>query len=133
VSQENLEIVDTALDAFMRGDYEGVLRTCAEDIEITQAAGFAGVPAKQHGHAGLLEAFGMWPEEWDDYRIEILRIADLGSHVLVTQIARGRGKGSGIPVAMPLALLFAVRGGKIREWLIFAEEHEALEAAGLKG
>src|SRR5438477_6866342 len=112
MSQENVDLVRAGLDAFMRGDYDGVLRVCAEDIEITQAAGFAGVPPKQHGHAGMLEAFGMWPEEWDDYRIEILRVADLGDHVLVTQIARGRGKGSGIQVEMPLALVFSVRGGK---------------------
>jgi ketosteroid isomerase-like protein len=132
MSQENVEIVQAALDAFVRGDNEGVLGLCDEDIEITQAAGFAGVPDKQHGHAGVLEAFDAWPEQWDDYRIEILRVADLGDHVMVTQMAHGRGKGSGVQVEMPLALLFSVRAGKITEWRIFAREDEALKAVGLE-
>src|SRR3954452_2132554 len=106
MSQENVEVVRAALDAFVRGDNERVLSLCDEDIEITQAAGFAGVPYKQRGHAGVLEAFEAWPAQWDDYRFEVLRVADLGDHVMVTQIARGRGKGSGIQVEMPLALLF---------------------------
>jgi ketosteroid isomerase-like protein len=130
---ENVEVVQAALDAFMQGDNEGVLSLCDENIEITQAADFPGVPRKQHGHAGVLEAFDAWPEQWDDYRIEILRVADLGDHVIVTQIARGRGKGSGVQVEMPLALLFSVRAGKISEWLIFAHEEEALKAVGLEG
>jgi ketosteroid isomerase-like protein len=131
MSQENVEIVRAALDAFVRGDNEGVLRLCNENIEITQAAGFAGVPDKMHGHAGVLEAFDVWPEQWDDYRIEILRVADLGDHVMVTQMARGRGKGSGVQVEMALALLFSVRAGKISEWRIFSREEEALKAVGL--
>jgi ketosteroid isomerase-like protein len=133
MSQENVEVVQAALGAFMQGDYEGVLSLCDENIEITQAAGFAGVPDKLHGRAGVLEAFDAWPEQWDDYRIEILRVADLGDHVIVTQIARGRGKGSGVQVEMPLALLFSVRTGKISEWRIFAREEEALQDAGLSG
>ena len=45
-----------SLDAFVRRDYEGVLSLCDEDIEITQAAGFAGFPENQRGHAGVFEA-----------------------------------------------------------------------------
>src|SRR5437588_10211325 len=100
MSQEDVEVVRAAIGAFVRSDYEGVLSLCDEDIEITQAAGFAGFPEKLHGHAGVLEAFDLWAGQWDDYRIEILRVADLGDHVMVTQMARGRGKGSGGGVEM---------------------------------
>jgi ketosteroid isomerase-like protein len=130
MSQENVEIVRAAIDAFVRGDDEGVLSHCDEDIEITQAAGFAGYPEKLHGHAGVLEAFDLWPEQWDDYRIEILRIADLGDHVMVTQMVRGRGKGSGVQVEMPLVLLFSVRAGKISEWGTHTREEDALKDVG---
>jgi ketosteroid isomerase-like protein len=132
MSQENVEVIRAALDAFVRGDNGGVLSFCDEDIEITPADGFAGVPDKLRGHAGVLEAFDAWPEQWDDYRIEILRVADLGDHVMVTQMARGRGKGSGVQVEMPLTLLFSVRAGKISEWRMFTRENEALKAVGLE-
>ena len=132
MSETNVEIVRAGIAAFVRGDYEGVLSLCDEDIEITQAVGFPGIPDKLHGHAGVLEAFDLWSEQWDDYRTEILRVADLGDYVMVAQMVRGRGKGSGVQVEMPLPLLFSVRTGKISEWHMFASEKEALKAVGLE-
>ena len=132
MSQANVEVVQAALDAFMQSDNEGVLSLCDENIEITQAVGFAGIPDKLHGHAGVLEAFDLWAEQWDDYQTEILRVADLGDYVMVAQMVRGRGKGSGVQVEMPLPLLFSVRTGKISEWHMFASEKEALKAVGLE-
>ena len=55
-----------------------------------------GASRQQRGHSGLLEAFRIWPEQWDDYQIEILRIADLGDYVVVTSRTGGRGKQSGV-------------------------------------
>ena len=132
MSQENMEVVRAAIGAFVRRDYEGVLSLCDEDIEITQAVGFAGIPDMLHGHAGVLEAFDLWAEQWDDYQTEILRIADLGDYVMVAQMVRGRGKGSGVQVEMPLPLVFSVRTEKISEWHMFASEKEALKAAGIE-
>ncbi len=131
MSQENVEIVRAAFGAFERGDMEGVLRLCDENVEITQAAELLDVSRHQHGHAGVLEAFALWPDQWDDFRVEILRIADVGGRVLVTAMNHGRGKGSGVQVELRFSFLFSLRGGKIVEWRIFVREDEALEAAGL--
>lgn len=109
----------------------GVLAVCDEQIEITQAAELLGVARRQHGHAGVLEAFAIWPELWDDYRIEIVRVADLGERVMVATLNSGRGKESGVPVEMSFAFLFTVRAGKITEWRLFMREEQALDAAGL--
>jgi ketosteroid isomerase-like protein len=132
MSQENVEIVRSAFQAFEQGDMEAVLRLCDENIEITQASELLGVPRNQHGHAGVLEAFAIWPDLWDDYQVEILRLADIGDHVIVTTINRGRGKDSGVPVEMPFTFLFSVRAGKIAEWRLFMREEQALEALGLE-
>jgi ketosteroid isomerase-like protein len=132
VSQENVEIVRAAFDAFERDDVEGVLSLCDPEIEITQAADLLGAPRHHHGHSGMLEAFAVWPEQWDDYRIEIISMNDLGDQVCVKQMARGRGKDTGIPVEMMFTFLFSVRAGKITEWRIFTREDEALKAMGLE-
>jgi ketosteroid isomerase-like protein len=131
MSQENIEIVRNAFDAFTRGDLEGVLRLCDENIVITQPPELPGVSPQQRGHNGMLEAFGIWPEQWDDYQIEILRIADPGDYVVVTTKTKGRGKQSGVEVEMEFSLVFTVRDEKIVEWQIFMHEDQALEAAGL--
>jgi ketosteroid isomerase-like protein len=131
MSQENVEIVRTAFDAFGEGDMDAVLALCDENIEITQAAELPGVSRRQRGHAGVLEAFAIWPDLWEDYRVEIVRLADVGDHVIATTINRGRGKGSGVPVEMPFTFLFRVRGGRIAEWRLFMREEQALKAVGL--
>jgi ketosteroid isomerase-like protein len=132
MSQENVKVVRNAFDAFTRGDTEGVLRLCDENIVITQPQELPGVQPQQRGHGGMLEAFSIWPEQWHDYWIEILRIADCGDYVVVTTQQGGRGKQSGVEVEMEFTFVFTVRNEKIVEWQIFMHEDQALEAAGLE-
>jgi hypothetical protein len=68
MSEENVEIVRNAFAAFERGDIEGLLRLCDEDIVITQPPDLPGVSPEQRGHRGVLEALAIWPEQWDEYR-----------------------------------------------------------------
>jgi ketosteroid isomerase-like protein len=131
MSQENVELVRNAFDAFTRGDIEGVLRVCDENIVITQPPELPGASPQQRGHGGVLEAFSIWPEQWDDYYIEILRTADSGDYVVVTARTGGRGKQSGVEVKMEFAFVFTVRDEKIVDMQIFIREDQALEAAGL--
>jgi ketosteroid isomerase-like protein len=131
MSQENVEIVRSGFDAFARGDTEGVLRLCDENIVVTQPPELPGVSPQQRGHSGVLEAFEIWPEQWDDYRIEILRMAEHGHHVVVRGRTSGRGKQSGVDVEMDFSFVFTVRDEKIVALGIFMREDQALEAAGL--
>lgn len=131
MSQENVNVVQSAFDAWERGDTDSILQVCDESIVITQPAELPGVAPRQYGHAGVLEAFALWPEQWDDYRVEILRTFDSGDQVVVTTHQSGRSKDSGIEVATQFTFLFRIRDGKITEWRMFMREPEALEAAGL--
>jgi ketosteroid isomerase-like protein len=131
MSQQSVEIVRSAFDAWDRGDTEAILEVCDEDIVVIQSAELPGVPPQQYGHAGLLEAFALWPGYWDDFRIEILRTVDLGEQVVVTTDQSGRSKDSGIEVTSRFTFLFTLGDGKITEWRIFLRESEALEAARL--
>jgi ketosteroid isomerase-like protein len=129
VSEENVAVVRRAFEAYWAGDIEGVLGACAEDIVITQAPEVPGVPPQQRGHDGVIEAFGLWPEQWDDFEIELERIvADPGDHVVVATRQSGRGKESGVEVVGEFTFLFTVRDGKISEWRIFVDERQAIDA-----
>jgi ketosteroid isomerase-like protein len=132
MSQENVEVVRAAFDAYLRGDIDAVLRLCDENIVITQPPEVPGLSPQQHGHAGVLEALAMWPEQWDDYRADIERvIAHPGDYVVVATRSQGRGKQSGVEVTMEFTFVFAVRGGRIAEWRLFVRRDQALEAVGL--
>jgi ketosteroid isomerase-like protein len=132
MSQENVEIVQSTFDAWERGDTDSILAVCDENIVVSQPAELPGVPPRQYGHAGVLEAFALWPEYWDDFRVEVLRKFDFGDHVVVTTEQSGRSKESGIEVATQFTFLFTLRDRKITEWRIFMREPDALEAAALE-
>ena len=130
MSRENLEIVTRAFEAFERGDFDAILRDCDEDIVVRQPDLLGQLT--QHGHAGVLEAFELWPNQWDDYGQEILYTREVGDHVVVHTRQWGRGKASGINLEMPVTHVFTIRNEKATEWQLFLREDEALKAAGLR-
>jgi ketosteroid isomerase-like protein len=136
LAEQNVELIRSAFDAYQRGDIDGVLAVCAENIVIIQAPEVVvtGVAPRQQGHDGVLEAFGIWPNQWDDFEIEIRRIvAHPGDHVVVETLQRGRGKQSGVEVEAEFFFTFAVRDGRVAEWRIFVDEGDALAAADAAG
>jgi ketosteroid isomerase-like protein len=131
MSQGNVEVVLSTFDAWERGDTDAILEVCDEGIVVMQPTELPGAPPRQYGHAGVLEAFALWPEYWEDFRVEILRKFDFGDRVVVTTEQSGRSKESGIELAAQFTFLFTLRDHKITEWRIFLREPEALEAARL--
>jgi ketosteroid isomerase-like protein len=129
MSQENVEIVRRAFEAYTRGDIAAVLAVVDPKVVITQPLELGG--SVQHGHAGLLEAFGMWPEEWDDYRTRLLRTVDAGEQVVVIAEQRGRSRQTGIELDAHFAYVMTLRERKVVHFRLFAHEEDALEAAGL--
>ena len=129
MSQENVEIVRSAFEAYKRGDVAAVLAAVDPSVVIVQPLELGG--STQHGHAGVIEALGMWPEEWDDYETDLVRIIDAGEHVVVVAEQRGRSRGTGLELDARFSFLMTLREGKIAGWRLFVHEHEALEAVGL--
>lgn len=133
MSGENVEIIRDTFAAFDRGDTEALLSLCDEDIVITQPADVPGIDPQQRGHQGVLEAFAIWPEQWDDFRVEVLGLRAAPADKVIANIRTlGRGKQSGIEVDMEFSFVFTLRDQKIIEWQLFLREDQALEAAGLK-
>jgi uncharacterized protein len=131
MSQKNLEIVKAAFDAWLRGDIDSMLELVDPEIVVVQPSDLPDA-VTQHGRAGVLSAIAAWPEEWDDFEIEIVRIVDAGDRVAVRTHQRGRGKGSGVAVEGETWFVFGFRNGRVAEWRMFGEEREALQAAGLE-
>jgi ketosteroid isomerase-like protein len=130
MSQETLEVVRTAYEAWARGDLEAALEVAAPDIVIKQPPTQA--DARSYvGHDGLRRATADWGGQWDDWRIEIRRLIDADPLVVATIHQRGRGKASGVQVGTELSSVHAVEAGKITRMEMFFSEEEALEAAGL--
>jgi ketosteroid isomerase-like protein len=131
MSRENLEAVQTALDAYYRGDMERVAELAHPDLVVTQTAEMPDAETF-HGRRGFVKAFDAWEGAWEDFRSERLSMRDIGDHVLTTVRQRARGRRSGVEVEGLFTFVFTLKAGKLVRWRMFADEAKALEAVGVQ-
>ena len=131
MSEENVEIVRHAYEAFWRGDFAAALAKWHPDVEMDGRNLPDG--AVYRGHEGIREHIERWANMWEDWRVEVDRFIDAGSDcVVVMTHERGRNKASGMELDALHAELYTVRDSQIVRWQGFSDRAEALEAAGLR-
>jgi ketosteroid isomerase-like protein len=133
MSQENVEIVRQAYEAFNRGDIGGaVANIAAPDFEYVSTGVIPGMEEVYRGPEGFRRFLeGFWAE-FDDPQAEINEITEADDLVLVSLTLLGRGKQSGAEAGWSIFQLWTVRDGKAVGGQAFTSRHEALEAAGLR-
>src|SRR5438874_13492056 len=112
MSRRNMEIVARMYEAYGRGDFESSLACLDPEIEFSQPADEPGA-GTFHGHEGVAQAFAAWTGAWDDYRVEVEELADLGDQVLARTRHHGRGKGSGAEVDLEIFQVWMLRDDKV--------------------
>jgi ketosteroid isomerase-like protein len=140
MSQENVEIVRAALNAFAELDEglvgpEQVAQFFVQD-PITTFSGFEAFLGKQrmlHGADEFLKFRAAWMEPYDDFIYEPVRIIDAGANrVVATLYQRGKPHGSDSWVEMDYGLVYTIEDGLISRADFYATPQNALEAAGLR-
>jgi ketosteroid isomerase-like protein len=130
MSQENVEILHAAFDAWYRQDYNAVLAIWDEEAEIyplrAQLEGRA-----YHGHEGVRQFMGELAEDWDEVRFEVDEIRDAGEQMAGSGRFRARGRGSGVELDERFGIVAVVRNERIVFARFLSDPAEALEAAGL--
>jgi uncharacterized protein len=133
MSQENVEIVRRAFEAFNRGDLDGAVSDAAPDIEYIASGAIPGATGVYRGPEGFKRFAGWLREEFDDARIEVNDLIEARDQVVASVTNRGRGKRSGAETSWKLWTLWTLRDGEIVRGQGFTSREEALEAAGLEG
>jgi ketosteroid isomerase-like protein len=132
-SDDMLELVRTAWEAWERGDMEALFDFYDPDVEWDMSESDVPDMGVYRGHEGVRKFFREWMAPFHDYyaRAESFRLGSRG--VLVGMRQGGRGKGSGVDVEMPpVWQLYRLRAGRAVRVEIYRDEHRALEAAGLR-
>jgi ketosteroid isomerase-like protein len=80
------------------------------------------------GHAGILESWRRWLDEWEDYSFEVTGLEDHGDHVFVVSHEEARGSSSGASVSADNYIVVTFRDGKIARYQEFYEEDDARAA-----
>ena len=132
MSQENVEIVRAALDAFNRADWESVLKDAAPNVEFDLSRAHNPDLAGVYGEPGQVQrVLGEFVQNWDSVRIEPHEFIEVGDHVVVPWTAHAVGR-DGIELVARVTWTFTIREGAIQRFCMYQEREEALEAVGLR-
>ncbi len=131
MSQEDVEVVRSLIEAWDRGDYSAALGSIDPEIEVNFALG-TDLDGTYRGHAGLAQLMGAFWAEFEGQRIEIEEATPAGEDVVVGVRFHGRGKRSGVEIEMPAWHVWHVLEGKAVRWRLLRTKEEALEAARVR-
>jgi ketosteroid isomerase-like protein len=133
VSQENVEIAKRGINAFNQRDVYTLAEITTDDYEWFPA--FAGIVegGSYRGRNGIETYFQAAMDTWEEVRVVADEFRDLGQRVLMLGRVEGRGRGSGVEVDAPHAVVWDFRDGKISRTRAYFDPREALRAASLSG
>ena len=130
MSQENVEIVRQAYEAFQRGEPDKAMHLVSPEVELHGTSGGLSDGSVARGIEAVGQTFEMWDEDWETDLIP-QEFIDAGDQVVLLQHELRRGRGSGVEVESDTAVLYGLRDGRIVRIQGFMDQGEALEAAGL--
>ena len=111
--QENVQIVKDGFAAYGRGDMQGLLAFCAEDIEwIVPGEGWP-LAGTYRGHAGVADFFQKISEMLEISFLEHREFVAQGDRVLVVGFDRGRVKATNRTFEGHWVMAFTIRNGKL--------------------
>jgi ketosteroid isomerase-like protein len=129
MSQENVEVVRRAYEAWASGGPEAVRPFAADEIEVHDT------PEIPDGaiHMGLEAAVRRWheyQEAWGDMPLEISELLTVGDEVVLIRQLAVSGRASGVGLSAEVAHAVHVENGKVTRQRMFFSRAEALEAVG---
>jgi ketosteroid isomerase-like protein len=131
VSRENVEIVRRLYEAVNRAGLEAVGEFAHPDVEVVPPPDWPEASTLR-GLEPVLRMARQWIEAFEDFKVEPERFVDPGGdRVMVYVRDRGRIKGSNTEIDTRLIHVWTLAAGEIVRWEVFADETQALGAAGL--
>jgi ketosteroid isomerase-like protein len=132
MSQENVDTVRAAWDAWSRGDMHALFDFYDPTVEWDMTHSNVPDMGVFHGHAGIRDFFREWHDFFVEFHAEAEGFIDAGECVIVRVRQGGRGRSSTVGVEMPTYWqLYRLRDGRAVRVEIYREQAEALEAVGL--
>lgn len=133
MTQENIELMESVLDAVNAEDTPGFVDFWHPECEFFSSTGSQMDAAPYRGHDGIRRYRQEAAEIWVTLRFETERILEGKDDAVVVALGhlRGEGRGSGISVDQQIGLVCELRDGQIRYCRSYRDVADALEAAGL--
>ena len=133
MSQENVEVVKQALDAYVRRDLDAVAALSDRDVEVDWSRSVGWIGGVYRGIDEVVRFYTDYlMEVFDAVGLEAQAYTSAGDSVVVPNVVRLRGR-QGIEVTARNTLVFTLRNGKLARICLYQDIGEALKAVGLEG
>jgi ketosteroid isomerase-like protein len=132
MSQENVDLLQRAHDAFNQRDIDAFLALADSDVELTPLTVELEGVTSYRGHAGVRSWWRELLTVFPDFQTEIEEVRELGDVTVARARLRGHGIESDAFFERPIWQVVEWRDEKAVWWRTFLREDEALEAAGLR-
>jgi uncharacterized protein (TIGR02246 family) len=132
VSRENIELVESALAAWNRGELYAFADHVAEDVVWVEVSGRPeGEESERVGRDRLRESLESLFDAFSRYHLDVERIHDVGDRVVAIVREHGRGRASGVEIDGRWGYLISVDDGQIVRVEAYRDAALALKEAGL--
>jgi ketosteroid isomerase-like protein len=130
MSQENVELIRSLYDGWLRG--EPGLDKLDPEISMVESSTLPGAVSAS-GIEAVERYLRSFAKHWEQISIEPIEYVDAGDRVVVVARLTGSGKKSGVEVNRTWAYVWTLRGGKALGMVGYANREDALGAVGLPG
>jgi ketosteroid isomerase-like protein len=131
MSQENVELVRSALERFNRDGIDAIADAVDPGFETTTPASLSVEPDTYRGPEGLRRWMDAWGDTMDEVRFEVEEMVDAGDCVIALTRLVARSRTTGIELAQPVAMVWTLRDGLAVRLDSYGTREEALQAVGL--
>jgi ketosteroid isomerase-like protein len=129
--ERRVEVLRQVIAAYNARDSEAFIGYFDPSIELHSAFSAVG-GGVYHGHDGLRAFFRDFEDAWgDEIRVEPEAYFDVGEQTLYFYVLVGRGRHSGVEVAMPTAFVARWRNDAIVYLKAYAHREDALSDLGV--
>jgi ketosteroid isomerase-like protein len=130
MSQENVDVVRAAVEAFNRGNLEAAFKDAAPNFEWDNSRSINADTRGVFTLSGILEVFRRALEVWESAWIEIHELIPVGDYVVLPHAVHFRGR-DGIEAQARTTWVFTIRNGMMERGCLYQDRQDALEAVGL--
>jgi ketosteroid isomerase-like protein len=126
VTEADADTLRRGYQALNRGDFSEVFALMAPDIDWESGQALEG--AGGHRREDFERFLQSWLESFEDFRVEPEEVIEHGDHLVAVVRQTGRGRASGAEVAIRIAHVWTVRGGKAVAWRGYPNVETAMAA-----
>jgi ketosteroid isomerase-like protein len=131
MSQENVEIVRTGLEAFNCAEWDVAMASIHEHAVWVPSPGFPDA-APRYGRTAIRKFWTELSTTLPSFQASVEEIVDAGGDQVVALVrTHGIGRGSGADVSRTIGQVFTVRNGKVVSIVSYNRPGDALAAADL--